>query len=64
MIDFIYFFVYVGGLIDFVILKKVIMDFLKYSLKVFNGGIVEFSFISMFIVGKVVLGVLMYLEVM
>jgi uncharacterized protein YbjT (DUF2867 family) len=60
--DLTYSFVYVGGLTDFAIPKKVIMDFSKYSPKVFNGGTVEFSSTSMSTVGKAVLGVLTHLE--
>ncbi|KAK9235802.1 hypothetical protein V1525DRAFT_251713 [Lipomyces kononenkoae] len=53
-----YSFVYVGGLTDFAIRNKVIMDFSKYTPAIFNGGETQFSTTSMPTVGDAVVGVL------
>lgn len=50
--------VYVGGLTDFALQKKVIMDFSKYQPTLFNGGESWFSTTSMPTVGDAVVGVL------
>lgn len=60
--DLTYSFVYVGGLIDFVLKSKIIMDFSQYTPKMFDGGDAEFSTTSMPTVGDVVVGVLSHPE--
>lgn len=56
--DLAYTFVYVGGLIDFTLENKVIMDFSKYEPVLYYGGNTEFSATSMSTVGDAVVGVL------
>jgi uncharacterized protein YbjT (DUF2867 family) len=53
-----YTFVYNGGLTDFCIQNKIIMDFSKYQPSLFNGGDYQFSSTSMPTVGDAVVGVL------
>jgi uncharacterized protein YbjT (DUF2867 family) len=60
--DLTYSFVYVGGLTDFGIKGKVIMDLSQYTPKIFNGGEAEFSTTSMPTVGDAVVGVLSHPE--
>lgn len=53
-----YTFVYNGGLTDFCIQNKIIMDFSNYHPTLFNGGYYQFSSTSMPTVGDAVVGVL------